>query len=176
MISDEALCERWLAGDLRAFDALYARYSRPLFGFIRKELCAVHEAEDVLHETFMAVLKDGRRRRDTSSFRAWLFQIARHLCLNRERTRHRASHAAEVTARVPEENVAAPADVLEQKQSLHVLGAAVGKLPKELAALFTLRSQGMSYEEMADVLELPVGTVKSRMNQMLNLLRAEVRP
>ena len=52
----------------------------------------------------------------------------------------------------------------------------MGKLPKELAALFTLRSQGMSYEEMADVLELPVGTVKSRMNQMLNLLRAEVRP
>lgn len=175
MTSDEALYEQWVRGDLKAFDALYERHSRALFGFIRKELAHAHESEDVLHETFMAVLKDKSRGREARSFRAWVFQVARHLCLNRERTRHRAAAAADVTAREPEPPIPAAADQLEQRQDLKALDAAVEKLPRELAQLFSLRSQGLSYEEMADVLAVPLGTVKSRMHQMVNLLRQEVR-
>jgi len=64
--SDEALYARWIAGDLRAFDALHARYERPLFGFVRAHVRDQTEAEDVLHETFMAVLRE--RRRDIRPF------------------------------------------------------------------------------------------------------------
>jgi DNA-directed RNA polymerase specialized sigma24 family protein len=77
MLSDEALYEALLNGDLRAFDTLYERYERHLFGFIRKHLTDVHEAEDVLHETFPAILRDRAGARAARSLRAWLFQVAR---------------------------------------------------------------------------------------------------
>lgn len=177
MISDEALYERLLRGDMKAFDALYERHATPLFGFIRKQIAAGHEAEDVLHETFMAVLKaSAARPSSTRSFRAWLFQVARHLCLNHARSSHRAAHAAQVTARTEAPPPPAPVEQLEQKQTLRQLDAAVSRLPAELAKLFSLRSQGLSYEEMAEVLEVPLGTVKSRMHQMVSLLRQEVVP
>ncbi|WP_223645143.1 RNA polymerase sigma factor [Corallococcus sp. EGB] len=79
MPSDEALYEALSGGDLKAFDALYARYERHLFGFTRKHLMDAHAAEDVLHETFMVVIRDRAGGHAAQSFRAWLFQVARHL-------------------------------------------------------------------------------------------------
>jgi RNA polymerase sigma-70 factor (ECF subfamily) len=85
--TDEALYARWIGGDLRAFDALYARHERPLFGFVRAFVRDQAEAEDVLHEAFMSVLRE--RRRDIRSFRAWMYEVTRHLCLNRARSKKR---------------------------------------------------------------------------------------
>src|SRR5512142_2683629 len=97
MDSDEALYQRWAAGDLRAFDRLYARFERPLYGFVRAYIRDASEAEDVLHEAFMAVLRE--RRKDIKSFRAWVFEVTRHLCLNRVRSKKRAARAVnEVSA------------------------------------------------------------------------------
>jgi len=174
MISDEALYERLLGGEMAAFDQLYERYERPLFGFVLKHVRDQAEAEDLLHEAFMGVLK-GRREKE-GSFRAWLFQVARNLCLNRARSAGRANRALQVVAREGEP-VAEPASgALERHQAVSALLRAVELLPEPLAELYHLRVAGLSYEEMAGVVQAPVGTVKSRMHELVGRLREEMKP
>lgn len=171
MLSDEALHEKLLRGDLGAFDPLYERHARPLFAFIRKLLADAHEAEDVLHETFMTLLKQ-RDRAPATSLRAWLFAVARNLCLNRLRSRRRGARALDAVP-APDEMML-PDLAIEQRQSAERLRRAVERLPAHLAELYTLRANGMSYEELAEVLSVPVGTVKSRMHEVVARLREEV--
>ncbi|HEX8953503.1 MAG TPA: sigma-70 family RNA polymerase sigma factor [Polyangia bacterium] len=94
MESDERLFERMRAGEVAAFEALYTRWERRLFGFIRAYLDDSAEAEDVFHETFMTVL---RAPADFSrgSFKAWVHQVARNAALNRLRSRRRGDSAKE---------------------------------------------------------------------------------
>jgi RNA polymerase sigma-70 factor (ECF subfamily) len=170
MRSDEALIEQLRGGDLGAFDALYARYEAHLFGFIRAHLGDSAEAEDVLHEAFMAVLK-GRDR--PSSVRAWLFQVARNACLNRLRSRKRATTALEQVAEPTPAEPSADAQ-LEAHEATKALSEAVAKLPEGLAQLYHLRAQGLSYAELAEVLDVPLGTVKSRLHEVVQRLKSEV--
>jgi RNA polymerase sigma-70 factor (ECF subfamily) len=170
MRSDEALIEQLRGGDLAAFDALYGRYEGHLFGFIRAHLGDVAEAEDVMHETFLAVLK-GRDR--PTSVRAWLFQVARNACLNRLRSRRRASSTLEQSAD-PALPVPTADAQLEAHEATKALSAAVAKLPEGLAQLYHLRAQGLSYAELAEVLDVPLGTVKSRLHEVVQRLKSEV--
>jgi RNA polymerase sigma-70 factor, ECF subfamily len=176
MDSDEALFERLIAGDMRAFDQLYDRFERPLFGFIRVQLGDAAEAEDVLHEAFMAVLRERAARKEVRSFRAWLFQVARNLCLNRVRSRKRAGRALD--AATPAETMGGaplPAEqAIEQRQQAEKLQRAVARLPEALAEVYRLRASGMSHDEVALVLSIPVGTVKSRVHEMVKRLREEI--
>ena len=174
MASDEALYERLLSGDLGAFDALYARHERPLFGFIRKYLDDPAEAEDVLHDAFLALLRDRKGAAAARNLRAWLFQVARHLCLNRHRSHQRAERAIAQEAGAPEAVNVDPERALADRADQHALGAAVAKLPETLASVYHLRARGHSYEEIAETLELPLGTVKSRMHQLVQTLREEL--
>lgn len=171
--SDEALYQRWIAGDMRAFDAIYARYERPLFGFARVYVRDPSEAEDVLHEAFMAVLRE--RAPAMRSFRAWLFTVTRNLCLNRARSRKRhAGHVALVE--LGEIHDAAPSAEaqLEAAQRAVILERAVSRLPETYAELYRLRATGFSYDEVAEMLNVPLGTIKSRMHEMVARLKSEV--
>jgi RNA polymerase sigma-70 factor (ECF subfamily) len=175
MLSDEALYEQLLDGQIEAFDALYRRYERSLFGFILTQLGDRTEAEDVFHDAFVALLNERRTGRSLRSFRAWIFQVARHLCLNRARARRRASRALEAPRAAPEPPLL-PEAALSSKQAAEAVRRAVGELPVALAEVYALRSAGLAYEEIARVLKVPVGTVKSRMHELVARLRREVRP
>ncbi len=172
MTSDEALFEQVVRGDLGAFDVLYARHERHLFGFIRAHLGDAAEAEDVLHEAFLAVLKQRGGGAATQSFKAWLFQVARNACLNRLRSRRRAQGAL---ARA-DEVAAAPSapERLEAHEATLALEAAVAQLPTHLRELYHLRARGLSYAELAQTLEVPMGTVKSRLHELVQRLKVEV--
>ncbi|MCC6335101.1 MAG: sigma-70 family RNA polymerase sigma factor [Myxococcales bacterium] len=174
MLSDEALFEALLKGDERAFDVLYERYERPLFGFLLRHAGDAHEAEDALHEAFLAVLKEGKGGRPKVSFRAWLFQVARNACLNRARSRNRGASALEHVAQAAPSMDAGPEPVLEAKQAAAVLRGALARLPATLSELYELRASGLSYDEAAHVLAVPVGTVKSRMHELVRRLREEM--
>ena len=171
--SDEALYRRLVEGDLAAFDQLFERYAAHLLGFIRHELSDGAEAEDVLQEVFVAVLRQRGRGTAARSVRAWLFEVARHLCLNRARSRRRGARAK---AEAPLTAVPAPHldQALEEHQRFHSLHRALARLPEPLGALYRLRASGLSYQEMAEVLGVPLGTVKSRMHEMLGRLREEM--
>lgn len=175
MESDEALFERLVGGELGAFDKLYDRFERPLFGFIRAQLGDPAEAEDVFHEAFMAVLRERARREDVRSFRAWLYGVARNLCLNRVRSRKRESRAVEAAGHEALASAPVPAELaLERHQQAAALERAVTRLPHALGEVYRLRAAGLSYDELAEVLGLPVGTVKSRMHDMVRRLREEM--
>lgn len=176
MDSDEALFERLVAGELRAFDRLYERFERPLFGFIRARLGDATEAEDVLHDAFMAVLRERGKRSEVRSFRAWLYQVAQNLCLNRMRARQRAGRALDAAG--PAVTMAsapvAAQQAIEQHERGELLSRAVSRLPAPLAEVYRLRASGMSYDELAEILDVPLGTVKSRMHEMVKRLREEM--
>jgi RNA polymerase sigma-70 factor (ECF subfamily) len=176
MDSDEALFERWAKGDMGAFDRLYARFERPLFGFIRAQIGDAAEAEDLLHEAFLAVLRARGGAAALRSFRAGLFEVARNLCRNRARARLRAGRAidAGAAAGAAAGPPAAADERLGDGQRAAQLERAVERLPQPLAEVYRLRAAGMSYDEVAALLEVPLGTVKSRMHEMIKRLRAEV--
>jgi RNA polymerase sigma-70 factor (ECF subfamily) len=174
--SDERLFERLRRGDLAAFATLYQRYERRLFGFIRAFLDDAAEAEDVMHEVFMALLGDRAPGPDDLHLRAWLYQCARNASLNRLRTRRRgeaarAREAAERPAPAP-----LPSEAIERGEAAEALRRAVSRLPPTLRELYHLRASGMSYEGMAQLLGIPIGTVKSRMHEMVATLKREMQP
>jgi len=172
MESDEALYTRLLAGDLSAFERLYDRYERPLHGFLCAQLGDPQEAEDLFHETFMALLRARGTRTELRSFKAWIFQVARNLCLNRVRSRKRADRAMQTLAHEPAAAVAGEPDGVRNSTALQ---AAVVRLPAPLAELYQLRASGLSYEDVAAILDIPVGTVKSRIHEMVRRLREEMQ-
>lgn len=178
MQSDEALFEKLIAGEMDAFDTLYDRYERPLFGFIRNQLGEQQEAEDVLHEAFMAVLRDGATAGEIRSFRAWIYQVARHLCLNRVRARKRAGRALEAAGHLEDHHrdEALGADqALERCELTEALRRAVERLPIALSEVYHLRASGLPIEEIAEVLAIPTGTVKSRTHELIRRLREEMQ-
>jgi RNA polymerase sigma-70 factor, ECF subfamily len=170
MVTDEVLYERAREGDLSAFDALYARYERRLFGFLLRLVHDRAEAEELFHDTFLNLLEAPRATFDTATFAAWLFRIGRNQALNRLRTKTRGAHALTRVA-VLEEFPPTPEQRLVEEERSFALSTAVRSLPEGLADVFHLRSSGLSYLEIADVLAVPIGTVKSRMNALVHHLK-----
>jgi len=176
MESDESLYARVKQGDLLAFDELYTRYSSRLFGFVRAQLPASSDAEDVFHETMMATLESDEVTFEGASFRTWLFRIARNRVLNRLRSSARGDAAKLRLSADGEPAPPSAEDRVARAQMVDALERAVKRLPSTLSDVYHLRSSGLSYEEMAAVLEIPLGTIKSRMNQMVKVLREELEP
>lgn len=175
MESDESLFERIRRGELAAFDALYVRWERRLYGFIRGYLDDSAEAEDVFHEIFMTVLRapaDFAR----GSFKAWVLQVARNACLNRLRSRRRGEAAKNRSAEdLPTSEAPIALDSLATRETQAALAEAVERLPRTLGEVYRLRTAGLSYDEMATVLDVPLGTVKSRMHEMVSQLKKEMQ-
>lgn len=166
--SDEALLEAWRDGQLAAFDALYARYERPLFGFIVRQLDGDRaEAEDVMHQTFISVM----RSKDVLRVKALLFDVARNACANRRRSLKRGDA-------VPKDEVGEatpPDELLMKRQASAALQRALTRLPATLNEVWSLRAAGLSYDEVAKTLGVPLGTVKSRLHEVVSRLREELR-
>jgi RNA polymerase sigma-70 factor, ECF subfamily len=174
--SDEALYHRLRReGDLAAFDQLYQRYERRLFGFLRGFLSERADTEEVFHDAFLQVLASREVSFAAGSFAAWLYKIARNLALNRVRGGRRAAQAtAALTAGEVVATAEQPDAQLDARVQRQALARAVGELPPVLAEVYQLRVGGMSYEEIAFALEVPLGTVKSRMHELCDRLKTGV--
>jgi RNA polymerase sigma-70 factor (ECF subfamily) len=176
--SDEALLQRIRAGELAAFDLLYDKHATRLFAYLRAMLGDRSDAEEVLHDAFLAALRDQNAVFDRDgAFRSWLYRVARNHALNRKRaTGRRARSVAEAAAEAPSGSGDRADEALEARELDSALSDAVGRLPAALGELWHLRTSGLSYEQMASVVDAPVGTIKSRMHQMVSVLREELKP
>jgi RNA polymerase sigma-70 factor (ECF subfamily) len=168
MATDEKLYAKGRAGDARAFDELYARYEKPLYRFLYEYLRNAQDAEDVFHETWIALLRSRELDFSQGTFKAWVYRVARNQALNRLRGGRRLEAMRRA---LPERDPVMPPEPSREV----ALAESLAELPPTLAALFEMRARGLSYDEMAVELGVPVGTVKSRLHEMVRRLKERMR-
>jgi RNA polymerase sigma factor (sigma-70 family) len=170
--ADELLVVRCQLGEPDAFDDLVARWHAPLWLYIRRMSGRDQEAQDILQDVWLRVIRGIARLRDGSRLRGWLFGIARRVLMDRLRRQYAMPPAIEVDI----EDLAAESDSPDRDVDLEALDAALETLPlieREVLTLFYLRD--LSLGEIADALEIPVGTVKSRLFRARRITRAAMQ-
>jgi len=164
-LTDDALMGLYAGGDAEAFEALFARHHAGVYHFALAMLRDVSSAEDVLQETFLAVARTGRQYEPRGQFRTWLLRIVRNRCLNRLEARRVRSVVAGQAALDAAEPAAAdppPPRRAELDEDLAATRRALEALPprqREAVVLYAMRQ--MPYRQIAEVLEVPVNTVKT---------------
>ena len=161
------LVDRLRAGDARAFEELVRAYQHRVFGVAVRMLGDRTEAEDVAQEVFLRVHAAVRDFRGEAKLSTWLYTIASRLCLNRLASgERRRTHAGDETLmRLPSADAGAAA-ALERGERDAALQQAIAALPEERRIVVVLRDvEGLSYEEIAQALDLEPGTVRSRLHR-----------
>lgn len=156
--TDEQLMCDFARGSVDAFTALFDRYKAPICGFFRRRLPDPSQAEELAQEVFLAVLRSAGRYEITASFRTYLYAIAlRILRAHRRKTVLRAMfHGAAPPGYEPSQRSGTEAELM--------LREAVGKLDGMDREMVMLREyEELSYQEIAEVLHIPVNTVRSRL-------------
>ena len=164
--SDADLLERTADGDTAAFEILYRRYARPMLGLALRMLRDRSRAEDAVQETFAAVWRSARSyRRERGPAAPWLYAVARNAIVDRARARRETTFAdpPEVAADAP-----GPGDRAESSWISWRVHRAVEDLPEHEREVLELAYwSGMSQSEVAQYLDLPLGTVKTRTRSAL---------
>lgn len=169
--SDRALVQRAQAGDLRAFDLLVIKYQHRLLSVISKFVKDSDEAQDVAQEAFIKAFKALDNFRGESAFYTWLYRIATNTAKNHLVARSRRAPPLDwdideavlydESDRLHE--VDTPEANLAREELKLAIDAAVNDLPDELRTAFYLREfDGLSYEDIAAIMDCPIGTVRSR--------------
>lgn len=177
MATDEELFREWQSGKADALATLVQHHHAPLVAHLYRLLGDAHLAEDLAQETFFRLVRNARSYRYPRPFLPWLYQIARHLALNyQESAYHRhVDLAAELPETLIDEDD--PQVWVERQERQVDLLKALSHLSFEQREVLSLRfGQELSVKETAEVLKVPVGTVKSRTFSALRLLRTHLEP
>jgi RNA polymerase sigma-70 factor (ECF subfamily) len=169
-------------GDEEAFRSLYERHAKPLVNFFYRMCFDRAAAEDLAQETFLRIIRHAPAYRPQGSFKTFLYTVARNLWIDHHRSRQAAPRTVSADVRSDEEGAtlaellpSAEASVtkrLEDREAADLVRAALAALPEPQRLVFVMaESQGLAYGEIAQVLGVPVGTVKSRMNAAVTRLR-----
>jgi RNA polymerase sigma-70 factor (ECF subfamily) len=144
-------------GDSGAFELLYRRWERGVYNYVLRFLRDPGRAAEVTQDTFLAVVKNRKRYRPLARFATYLFRIAHHRAtavLRRRKVRAERPLVGPVAGRPPE------------REAVLAVRDAVSRLPDPQREAVVLREfHGLSYDELAEVLEVPVGTVRSRLHR-----------
>ncbi len=174
----EATVARCRQGDEDAWSALVSATVRPLYRLCASYAPTAAEAEELTQEVYVKLWENLHRYQMGSNFMAWAWRVARNLLIDAHRRCRREREAAWVDPEVIERLPAAddPHESATRRQRLRMIAAGLRQLPEELAELVLLRDLvGMSYQEIAEAQELPLGTVKSRLNRARLELATAVR-
>jgi RNA polymerase sigma factor (sigma-70 family) len=170
--ADELLVVRCQLGEPGAFDALIARWHQPLWIYIRRMAGRDDEAQDILQDVWLRAIRGIPRLRDGSRLRAWLFGITRRVLMDRLRRRYTVLTPGPLDG----EDVPSDPEPVDREADLVALEAALETMPlgeREVLTLFYLRD--LSLADLAEMLDIPVGTVKSRLFRARHMLRAKLQ-
>ncbi|HSG02880.1 MAG TPA: RNA polymerase sigma factor RpoE [Marinobacterium sp.] len=183
--TDQVLVERVQAGDKSAFDLLVKRYQHKIIGLIGRYVQDQSEALDVAQETFIKAYKALDSFRGESAFYTWLYRIATNTAKNYLVTRSRRPPGTDIDiddvlqAESESElrDIETPENNLYRDELFSVMASALDALPEELRVALTLRElDGLSYEEIAEVMDCPIGTVRSRIFRARDAIDKELKP
>jgi RNA polymerase sigma-70 factor, ECF subfamily len=179
--SDEELLERFRRKQTEAFGVLVRRYERELYGYLRRYLGDASLAEDVFQNTFLQLYVKSGQYEPGRPVRPWLYTIATHQAIDalRRNNRHQAVSLDEARTEAGDGELVglmellesrgpAPVDAATAEERREQVRAGVDRLPDFLKQVLILAYyQGLKYREIADILGIPVGTVKSRLHAAL---------
>jgi RNA polymerase sigma-70 factor (ECF subfamily) len=166
----ESLIQRCLGGDQIAWELIVRQYWRKVFNIAYKFVGKHDEAEDLTQEIFIKIFKSLSTFDRRANFQTWLISVSRNLCIDHYRSvrkeRETIDRQVDPNQLTPASNDPGPMAALEQRDRVALLRQALGQLPDTLRTAVLMRDiQEMSYQEIADKLGLPEGTVKSRINR-----------
>jgi RNA polymerase sigma-70 factor (ECF subfamily) len=183
---DQQLVERVQRGDKHAFDLLVSKYQRKLGRLISRFVRDSADAEDVTQEAFVKAYRALPGFRGESAFYTWLYRIGintakNYLLSNKRRAPTSTPFDADDAESFEEggllREVDTPENELMSKQVVGVVQASLQQLPEDLRSALTLREiEGLSYEEIASVMNCPVGTVRSRIFRAREAVAENLRP
>jgi RNA polymerase sigma-70 factor (ECF subfamily) len=177
--TDEELVALATAGDLDCFNQLVARWERPIYALAYRTLGREEDARDVVQEAFLRAFRGLRGFRGDAKFSSWLYRITLNLCRDWIR-RERRAPIAQMPEGVDPIDVAdehvSPAESVEDLVARQELSGAVARamsdLPEEQRTAILLKEyHGLTFQEIADQLDCPLSTVKTRLYQGLSVLR-----
>jgi RNA polymerase sigma-70 factor (ECF subfamily) len=182
--SDEDLLAQYCKGQTEAFGVLVRRYERELYGYLRRYLGDANLAEDVFQNTFLQLFTKSNQYEHGRPVRPWLYTIATHQAIDalRRNGRHQAlsldqeqRDAGDGDIRnlleLMESRALSPLDQVQGEERRALVRASVERLPDFLRQVVILAYyQGLKYREIAEILDIPVGTVKSRLHAALTKL------
>jgi RNA polymerase sigma-70 factor, ECF subfamily len=166
----DALIQRCLAGDQLAWDAIVRQHRRKVFNIAYKFTGKHDEAEDLTQDIFLKIFKSLHTFDRRANFQTWLVSVSRNLCIDHYRSvrkeRETIDRGVDAGELAPAANTPSAYAELEQRGRVELLRRAMAELQPTLRTAVTLRDlQELSYQEIADRLKLPEGTVKSRINR-----------
>ena len=183
---DQQLVERAQRGDKHAFELLVAKYQRRLLRLISRLVRDPAEAEDVAQEAFIKAYRALPQFRGDAAFYTWLYRIgvntAKNFLVSNGRKAPTSTEKDAEEAETFEDagqlrDINTPESVLMSRQVAEAVNAAMERLPEELRTAVTLREiEGLSYDEIAEVMNCPIGTVRSRIFRAREAIAAELRP
>lgn len=180
---DLLLVQRAQKGDRRAFDLLVLKYQHKVASVVSRYVSAQDGVEDVVQESFLKAYRALPNFRGDSAFFTWIYRIAINTAKNQleilgRRPSYRAQDIDEVTAiDTPEQlrDLDTPDGLLARKELELHLEKALASLPEDLKTAVTLREfEGMSYQEISEVMETPIGTVRSRIFRAREFIEQEL--
>lgn|SRR5690625_4932058 len=182
---DRELVKRVQAGDKAAFDVLVLKYQNRLVKLITRYVNDPVEALDVAQETFIKAYRALPNFRGDSSFYTWLYRIGVNTAKNHLVARNRRPPEEDIDASDAEQydfdsrlkDQDSPDSIIERNEVARTIVAAIEELPEDLRTAITLRElEGLSYAEIAEAMDCPVGTVRSRIFRARDAIDQKLRP
>jgi RNA polymerase sigma-70 factor (ECF subfamily) len=182
---DAKLVERVQKGDKRAFDLLVIKYQHKIYALVSRLVNDHAEVQDVAQESFIKAYRALPNFRGESAFYTWLYRIAVNTAKNYLVSRNRrppgtdvdVDDAAQFAGDSGLRDIDSPEQQLQGEQMIKIVDKAIAALPEDLRTALSLREfDGLSYEEIAEVMQCPVGTVRSRIFRAREAIDKELEP
>jgi len=177
--SDWECVQKVQGGDADAFETLVRRHEKKIFNLLYRWLGDYDDAAEVAQEVFLAAFRAIKRFRGDSSFATWLYRIGVNHAKNRQKSLQvaRQRQQAREVSDAPSDPASDPAEGVEQRERHDLVQRGLNELDADDALLILLHDlQGVRYEEISETLDIPLGTVKSRLHRARQALRAKLAP
>ncbi len=179
--NEKTLIDKCRKGDIHAFEELISSYEKKIFNIVYRIVGDYNDAEDISQEIFIKVFRSINNFKERSSFYTWLYRIAVNECMDiLKKKKKTAAYSIDTPIQTEDDQIPreikdygeSPEEKVERKELRNYIESALNSVTYEHRTMIVLRDiQGLSYEEIAEIVKCPAGTVKSRINRARKALK-----